>query len=391
MKRLLPVLAGFAVLFGPALALVGVGLLVSPAAGYCLSTTTGVVATVPDSLAATAGNGAAVTLNRTQLTRARTIILVGTQVSGVTTDGILVALMAALTESSLRQLANSAAYPDSASYPNDGEGADHDSLGLFQMRPASGWGTVAELMDPEFQARAFYGGPSGPNYPSPRGLLDIPDWQTLPLGSAAQAVEVSAFPDRYENFEPVARAILAALTTTSGSTGAADEAGQAGTVPETTQVVFPLPEGTWVATDPFGPRDDPITGAASFHTGQDLAAPAGTTILAAADGIVRFAGMDGDTGTIVIEHTVGGQQVTTLYAHMWPDGINVTVGQAVTAGQPIGQVGSSGHSTGPHLHFEVHPGTSRDAPIDPVPWLAAHGAGQITDPGAASATECRSW
>lgn len=56
-------------------------------------------------------------------------------------------------------------------------------------RPAAGWGTVAELMDPT--ARAFYGGPTGPNHPSPRGLLDIPGWQGMDPGEAAQAVEVS--------------------------------------------------------------------------------------------------------------------------------------------------------------------------------------------------------
>src|SRR3712207_8671669 len=51
------------------------------------------------------------------------------------------------------------------------------SLGLFQMRPSTGWGTIAELMDAEYQASAFFGGPTGPNHGSPRGLLDIPNWQ----------------------------------------------------------------------------------------------------------------------------------------------------------------------------------------------------------------------
>ena len=122
-----------------------------------------------------------------------------------------VALMAALTESSLRVLANTMTYPESGTYANDGNGSDHDSLGLFQMRPEAGWGTVAQLMDPTYEARAFYGGPTGPNYPSPRGLLDIPRWQQMSDGQAAQSVEVSAYPYRYANYQPVAEAIITAL------------------------------------------------------------------------------------------------------------------------------------------------------------------------------------
>ena len=59
-------------------------------------------------------------------------------------DGIVIALMAALTESTLRLLSNTSAYPDSANYPNDGDGGDHDSLGLFQMRPSTGWGSSSK-------------------------------------------------------------------------------------------------------------------------------------------------------------------------------------------------------------------------------------------------------
>ena len=108
------------------------------------------------------------------------------------------------------------------------------------MRHASGWGTVAELMDPEYQARAFFGGPTGPNSGSPRGLLDIIDWQRLDPGEAAQAVEVSAYPDRYQNYEPVAETILAALTRAQPSGGSAGT-GDAPVVPETSRIVFPLP------------------------------------------------------------------------------------------------------------------------------------------------------
>lgn len=247
------------------------------------------------------------------------------------------------------------------------------------MRPQAGWGTVAELMDTTYQARAFYGGPDGPNYPSPRGLLDIPGWQQMDKGEVAQAVEVSAFPDRYQNYEPVARTILDALTlrgsgTGSGIPGDAD-------IPETTRLVFPLPTGTYVRTSTFGPRTDPITGEARFHFGTDWAAPDGTPIVALADGVVTYAGMvDGFSGQITIEHTIRGEKVATKYIHMWAHGIHVTAGQRVTAGQHIGDVGSSGHSTGPHLHFQVHPGGGNAPAVDAEPWLAEHGVEGIEAP-----------
>ena len=155
------------------------------------------VGAVPDELVVTTSDGDRVRLTRRQLTHAATIMRIGGRTDGVGRDGVTVALMAALTESGLRMLSNASASPGSAALPHDGDGGDHDSLGLFQMRPSTGWGSVAELMDPAYQARAFFGGASGPNHGSPRGLLDIPAWQSLPKATAAQAVEVSAHPDRY--------------------------------------------------------------------------------------------------------------------------------------------------------------------------------------------------
>lgn len=169
---------------------------------------------VPKSLTAVTRSGVRITLDHTQLARAATISAVGGRV-GAGRTGVQVALMAALTESGLRLLANPSQVPSSASFPNDGSGSDHDSLGLFQMRPSTGWGSVEQLMDPDFEARAFFGGPTGPNYPFPRGLLDIAGWQQDDPGSAAQAVEVSAFPNRYQDYQPVAEAILTALASSS--------------------------------------------------------------------------------------------------------------------------------------------------------------------------------
>ncbi|MGO2058286.1 MAG: M23 family metallopeptidase [Brevibacterium sp.] len=373
MKKAIAVLAAL-VLLSPFIAVVGIGTVANPFVlfqGTC--DTAGMnVGPVPDELEAETKKGESVTLNKTQLERAAAIITGGSEIEGVTENGVIIALMAALTESTLRQLANSSAYPESTDYPNDGDAADHDSLGLFQMRPQSGWGSVEELMDVDYQVRAFFGGEDGPNHPSPRGLLDIPGWEDMDRGEAAQSVEVSAYPDRYTNWEPVAEKVLDTLTENArdGGGGGGEREPE---VPETGQLVFPLPEGTYTRTSGFGPRTDPITGESRLHGGVDYAAPDGTPILALADGLVVTAHMSGgSSGTIIIEHTIDGESVATMYVHMWEHGIHVQPGDRVQAGDHIGDVGSSGHSTGPHLHLQVHPGGAQAEPIDPEPWLADH-------------------
>ncbi|OSP07840.1 peptidase M23 [Microbacterium sp. LEMMJ01] len=381
MKKLAIALVAL-MLLAPTLGLVTIGLVVNPAVIACLASSGLTVGNVPDSLVVTTANGETFTLNKQQLTHAATIITVGSSIDGVTRDAIQIALMAALTESTLRQLANTGAYPESGSYPNDGNGSDHDSLGLFQMRSQSGWGSVAELMDPEYQAKAFFGGPTGPNYPSPRGLLDIPGWQSMGKGEVAQAVEVSAYPDRYNNYEPVAETILTTLTrgTPAATTTPSAPASPVVDVVEASRVVFPLPERTWVHTSDFGPRTDPLTGESAFHSGTDFAAPDGTPILAATDGVVTVAEFSGGYGgLIVIEHRLGGVTVATAYAHMWQHGIHVTVGERVIAGQHIGDVGSSGRSTGPHLHFEVRPGGTNGEAVDAAKWLNDHDAADLPE------------
>lgn len=216
-----------AVMLGPALLLLVLGSLITPAAVAECTMAGPVVTQTPASLTARTASGVTISLSEAQLTRAATIVSVGAATPDVDRDGIVIALMAALTESSLRVLSNVTAYPASADHPHDGDGGDHDSLGLFQMRPSTGWGTVEALMDAEYQARAFYGGPTGPNHGSPRGLLDIEAWQDLPKGAAAQAVEVSAYPDRYADYEPVATTILDTLST-STSGGSCDDSEDTG-------------------------------------------------------------------------------------------------------------------------------------------------------------------
>lgn len=199
----------------------------------------------------------------------------------------------------------------------------------------------------------------------------------LTLGPAALLLALGAL------LNPAAQA--SCLPTTSGALS--NIGNTAAPLPETSHVVMPLPAGTWVKTSGFGIRVHPVTGETKLHTGVDLAAPTGTHILAAADGRVVFAGAATGYGNLIlIEHNVDGQTVATGYAHMYADGIHVKVGQSVTAGEYIADVGVSGYSTGPHLHFEVRPGGADSAPINPEPWLASHGAVDIaagSDPASA--------
>ena len=116
-------------------------------------------------------------------------------------------------------------------------------------------------------------------------------------------------------------------------------------------------------TSLFGSRRDPLNGSHKNHQGVDIAAPLGTPIGAAATGTVIFAGQQGGYGnTVVIEHADGKR---TRYAHA--DQLYVTSGDHVRSGQTIATVGSSGRSTGPHLHFEV---LENDQRIDPLSSLA---------------------
>lgn len=369
--------------------------LTTPSGATASCSTAGGVAQVPDTLTATTRDGRAVRLNRTQLTHAATIVIVGGGIDGVGQDGLLVALTAGLTESRLLMYANTGAYPDSARYPHDGDGSDHDSLGIFQMRPAAGWGTVAELMDPTYQARAFFGGPTGPNGGAPRGLLDIAGWTSLSAVAAAQAVEVSAHPDRYATWEPVAETILTALTTRRPGTtassgtplGASSPASAASTLATAASTVFPLPAGTWTRTSGYGMRLNPVLQVWQVHTGVDLAASSGTPVLATATGRVVSAGYRPGRGNqIVLEHQVGGRVVASSYGHLRDGGIHVQAGDLVAAGQRIGDVGSTGNSTGPHLHFEIRPGGASHTGVDPDSWLAS--AAEMTSADVPAPSRC---
>lgn len=125
-----------------------------------------------------------------QLEIAATIIDVGVS-KGVPQWGWTVALATGMQESGLRNL------------PFLGDRNDHDSIGVFQQRPSKGWGTIEQLAKPEYQAGKFYD-----------KLLTISGWQTMPLTTAAQAVQTSAFPDAYAKWTDDAIQLVQQLTST---------------------------------------------------------------------------------------------------------------------------------------------------------------------------------
>ena len=298
-----------------------------------------------------------------QVRNAATIVATGQRL-GVPARGWVIAVATAMQESSLTNR------PD----------GDRDSVGLFQQRPSQGWGTPEQLHDPVYASTKFY-----------QRLLTVNGWEQMPLTKAAQAVQRSAYPNAYAKYEQDAERIVAEVTgaaTIDELPGAslANCDGSAGPgTPSASGWVQPVP-GKIVS--PYGQRGGRL------HAGDDLQANRNDVIVAAAAGTVSFADCDHSTGNCDIDgspDTPGcgwyvdinnGAGIATRYCHMVrrPD---VRVGQQVQAGQRIGLAGTSGHSSGPHLHFEIHEGVdcsgkrcqlNNGNSKDPAVFMHEHGA-----------------
>ncbi|HXY90958.1 MAG TPA: M23 family metallopeptidase, partial [Acidimicrobiia bacterium] len=145
------------------------------------------------------------------------------------------------------------------------------------------------------------------------------------------------------------------------STSTSADASDAATPSGNGMFIRPIPGAP--ITSGFGYRTDPITGQQSFHPGIDFGASCGTPIHAAGNGQIVSAGFDsGGYGNMTIIDHGGG--IATLYGHQ--SSIAVSTGQTVTQGQVIGYVGTTGRSTGCHLHWEVRVNGN---PVNPLPYL----------------------
>jgi murein DD-endopeptidase MepM/ murein hydrolase activator NlpD len=122
--------------------------------------------------------------------------------------------------------------------------------------------------------------------------------------------------------------------------------------------------GNFRQSSGFGNRKDPFTGGRAFHAGLDFAAASGTPVYSAGEGVVSFVGQRSGYGKVV--EVTHGNGLVTRYAHL--SGYLSEEGQVVNTGTPIAKVGSTGRSTGPHLHFEVRKG---DAAMNPKDFLEA--------------------
>jgi murein DD-endopeptidase MepM/ murein hydrolase activator NlpD len=132
-------------------------------------------------------------------------------------------------------------------------------------------------------------------------------------------------------------------------------------------VQWPVPSATTMSSG-FGPRS--CSGCSSYHEGLDLNPGNGFPVVAIADGVVVESEFSGALGAhVVVQHIIDGQVVQSQYGHMQGDSLAVVVGQQVTIGQQLGLVGSTGQSTGPHLHFGIIIGGEL---VDPEPWLHEH-------------------
>lgn len=305
-----------------------------------------------------------------QLRNASVIIKVG-QDMGLPARAWVIAIATAMQESGLRNLANSTV-AGSQRIPNEGVGRDHDSVGLFQQR--AGWGSVEDRMNPAYAARKFY-----------EKLAKVDNWQQLPLTAAAQKVQVSAFPDAYAKHEELASRIVDAL-----AGGAARTVQVSGRAICDKAANGRIAASGWTAPIPGGVGSGFRTADRPRHNGVDIAAPKGTLIRAATTGRVLVSQCDPDNrgrlscnedgwpdkggcGWFVDMLHAGGY--ITRYCHMIKKP-RVATGQLVQAGEVIGEVGSSGNSSGPHLHFEVHVDEDRSSrgAVNPVPFMKERGA-----------------
>lgn len=297
-----------------------------------------------------------------QLVNAGYVITAG-QALGLDSWTITVGVMTTMGESGLRVL-------------DRGDAQGPDSRGLWQQRDNGAWGTLADRMDPTISSTNAF-----------TALVAVPGYRDLAPTIAAHRLQHNSNANYYAPFWPDAVKVVAALTSdpglltslpvtgsdTTGVAGAdcpivdpASDSGSTGGQTISGKWANPLKPAKYTLTSAFG-EYRPNLPTAKLHKGQDLAAPTGTPVFAVCDGVVVFAGWDTYGGGNQTTIDCGGGVTIKL---MHQSVITTTAGTTLTAGARIGDVGTTGNSTGPHLHEQVELG---GVPVDPVPFMQQHG------------------
>lgn len=220
---------------------------------------------------------------------------------------------------------------------------DLDSLGLFQQRPSQGWGTVAQILDPTYAAGKFYD-----------RLVTVAGWEDMPVWQAAQRVQASAFPMAYAQWEDDATALVVQLGVVPSSGG-----GCGGTV--VGGFALPLPKDKIVP--PLRPHHD--------YPAVDIPVPEGTPVYAITGGTVRSFVEAGGCGNGVAVTDAGGNE--WMYCH---SSQVLVSGGTVNPGDQLSLSGTTGASTGPHLHVQLRRGGPQGSLVCPQPVIEAVYAGQ---------------
>jgi murein DD-endopeptidase MepM/ murein hydrolase activator NlpD len=296
-----------------------------------------------------------------QMRNAAIIISVGQELK-IPPRGWVIAVATAIQESYLNNVGDL------------GAANDHDSLGLFQQRPSQGWGTPAQIMDPRYSSKKFY-----------EKLITVPGWEGLSLTMSAQRVQRSAYPNAYARHESVATLIVNTITD-----GGARAVGNL--VDMRCVLGNEISASGWTSPALGEIVSGFRTASRPTHHGVDIGAPRGAEIHAASAGrVIQMRcdarapgggawGCDRDGSPSVLGcgwyvDILHAGAIMTRYCHMGSQP-RVSVGQAVTAGQVLGLVGSTGNSSGPHLHFEVHRDGDRSSAgaIEPSRFMQEMGA-----------------
>ncbi|RCV50306.1 M23 family metallopeptidase [Marinitenerispora sediminis] len=259
-----------------------------------------------------------------------------------------IGVMTAMGESSLRVI-------------DYGDNAGPDSRGLFQQRANGAWGSYEDRMDPTTSATNFF-----------RAMMRVQGRDELAPTIVAHRTQRNADPNHYTKFWDAAVQVVRALAgvevpDVQPGTGQSSCTG----VPTETGAVNPegwaLPARGPITSMP-GARNAPTVGASTSHKGVDIGSPCDSPIWAVQDGVVTDAGPARGFGHWVrIDH---GEGLTSVYGHMYANGLLVKVGDRVEGGQQIARVGSDGASTGCHLHLEIRRGAQV---LNPVHFLSQVG------------------